>query len=78
MLGDVCDKAEAMRAYARQPSDRELRFWAAETKLRTERRAGALLTEMRLSPGRPQETSQHATICVPFPTVPRRFAGAIC
>ena len=43
---DIRDKAEAMRAYARQAGDSQFQFWAAEIKLRAERRAGELLKEM--------------------------------
>lgn len=42
----IRDKAEAMRAYARQAGDLEMQIWVAEIKLRAERRAGELLREM--------------------------------
>ncbi len=45
----IRDKAEAMRAYARQAGDPEFAFWAGEIKLRAERRAGGLLKEMAAS-----------------------------
>ena len=40
------NKAEAMRAYARQAGDHEFAFWAGEIKLRAERKAGELLKKM--------------------------------
>src|SRR5436190_24257726 len=44
---DIKDKAEAVRAYARQAGDTEMQNWAVEIKLRAERRAGELLAEMK-------------------------------
>ena len=43
---DIRDKALAMEAYARQAQDHEFQFWAAEIKIRAERRAGELLAAM--------------------------------
>ncbi|MGH8553409.1 MAG: MT-A70 family methyltransferase, partial [Methylococcales bacterium] len=44
---DIRDKAEALRAYARQAGDIEMVNWAAEIKVRAERKAGELLIEMK-------------------------------
>ena len=43
---DIRDKALALEAYARQANDAEMQRWAAEIKLRAERRAGKLLAEL--------------------------------
>lgn len=51
-----------MRAYAYKAKDRMLVWWAAELKLDAERKAGWMLAEMGLSPGRPKKTSQDARI----------------
>lgn len=59
---DIRDKAEAMRAYARQAKDNEMMFWAAELKLRAERKAGRLLLELGLSSGRPSKSSHGGRI----------------
>lgn len=58
----IRNKAEAIRLYAHQAKDKELMWWAAEIKLRAERRAGAILKEMGLAAGRPEKRSQGATI----------------
>jgi len=67
---DVRDKAEAMRAYAKQANDIEFVNWAAEIKLRAERKLGELLKETeRAKGGRPPE-QKPLTSCQEFPTLP--------
>jgi hypothetical protein len=43
---DIRDTAEALRVYAKQAADVDMQNWAAEIRLRAERRAGELLKEM--------------------------------
>ena len=52
-----------MRAYAHQAGDHEFAFWAGEIKLRAERKAGELLSEMEKHPPgpEPEDQSQAAT-----------------
>ncbi|MBA7682493.1 hypothetical protein ES703_90843 [subsurface metagenome] len=52
---DIRDKAEALRAYAKQVGmGLEMQNECAEIKLRAERRAGEMLGEMGIKPGNPQ------------------------
>lgn len=44
---DIRDKAEAVRAYAKQANNKQLEADALEIRKRAERRAGELLTEMK-------------------------------
>jgi hypothetical protein len=46
---DIRDKAEALRAYAKQAKDIDMQNWAAEIRVRAERRAGEILLEMTKS-----------------------------
>jgi hypothetical protein len=47
----IRDKAEALRAYGRQAADHELETWAAEIKLRAQRRIGDLSAALQTKPG---------------------------
>jgi N6-adenosine-specific RNA methylase IME4 len=48
---DIRDKALALEAYARQANDAEMQRWAAEIKLRAERKAGEILRAMEKHTG---------------------------
>jgi|1_EtaG_2_1085319.scaffolds.fasta_scaffold16790_2 N6-adenosine-specific RNA methylase IME4 len=50
----IRDKAEAMRMYGKQANDTELVNWAAEIKIRAERKCGELLGDMAQRGERPQ------------------------
>jgi hypothetical protein len=65
---DIRDKAEAFRVYAKQAQDTDMQNWAAEIRIRAERRAGALLRGLADSGGRqtgkvpPNRQSPTATV----------------
>lgn len=54
---DIRDKAAAVLAYGKQAKDTDLMSWAAEIKVRAERRAGQLLKEMDMA--KPPGINQH-------------------
>ena len=47
----IRDKAEAVRTYAKLAGDLEMQNMAAEIRIRAERRAGQLLSDMEKNPG---------------------------
>jgi len=61
-IKEIHDVAVAAEAYARARNAHDAFWLAVEVKLRAERKAGQLLKEMGLNPGRPKKYSQDATI----------------
>jgi hypothetical protein len=47
----IRDKAEAVRTYAKLAGDLDMQNMAAEIRIRAERRAGQLLSDMEKNPG---------------------------
>lgn len=53
---DIRDKAQAMAAYAKQANDTQMLEWVTEIKVRAERRAGEMLSAMKVN------GSRHTTV----------------
>jgi len=56
---DIRDKAEALRVYAKQANDPHMELWAAEIRIRAERKAGAFLHGMEKAKGGGDQKSNH-------------------
>lgn len=50
-MKDILDKAEAMRAYARQAKNKDLEIDAAEIRFRAERGLGKMIVEQKRTVG---------------------------
>ena len=61
---DILNKSDKMRAYAKQAKDKDLEMWAAEIKLRAERRAGEMLQDMDMAKGGRPELTGHSEVPV--------------
>ncbi len=59
---DYRDRAEALRAYAKQASNREAEVQFAEIKVRAEIKCGELLQEMALNGGDRKSESHNARV----------------
>lgn len=63
VVKDIRDKAEALRQYAKQAGDSlEAQNLAAEIKLRAERRAGELVSELEREQGKRTDLQLHSTM----------------
>jgi N6-adenosine-specific RNA methylase IME4 len=68
---EIQDKAAALAAYGRQAKDTEMETWAAEIRLRAQKRIGELSLALEKSPGgRPPETRPTAGKSFPSPPPP--------
>ncbi|HVN80712.1 MAG TPA: hypothetical protein VMW38_17100 [Terriglobia bacterium] len=60
---DLRDKAEAMRAYARQAKNKKAELYAAEIRIRAERKLGELLKKTEKAPaGRPKKSKNKSVV----------------
>jgi N6-adenosine-specific RNA methylase IME4 len=71
---DIRDKAEAMRAYARQAKNKDLEVDAAEIRIRAERRLGELIKAQKETRGlneggRPAKTAENKSAVSDHPTL---------
>jgi hypothetical protein len=61
----IRDKAEAVRTYAKLAGDLDMQNMAAEIRIRAERRAGQLLSDMEKNPGtRGEGRARVSSVCM--------------